>query len=188
MTSSRRLHVAIGALAVVVGVAAVWLWLQTRSPSVIVESRDSAPTAVAMVASDAPRARTNLPVMPVPTPDASGVVHQTVAERDAAKAQRTKWVHSAISSPRERERWTDQGQALIDEVSQRAAHVEDNGCFLQGCTATLTFPSRAAYDSVYSEIITSDAYAAWTGGKRWSTPEEQDDGRIVVALIIYRPN
>lgn len=173
-----RLLVAVGAVAL--ALAAVWLYVQTRP-----RAAATAPAAV-VVASDAERS----PDLPHLATDATApaLPHQTPSERDAAKTQRTQWVQRAIASGSGREIWTDQGQELIDEIGRLAAGVEDSGCFLTGCTATYTFPSRASYDDAYREVTGSPSYAAWTGGKRWSTPEEQDDGRIIVALIIYRPN
>jgi hypothetical protein len=159
--------------------------METRPRAAVEDSHAPAATPTVQARSAATHATGE--VAPPPAPP-NAPPHQSTASREAARAQRTEWVHSAIASGSGRENWTDQGQALVDEIAKRAEHVEDSGCFIQGCTATYTFPSRAAYDTAYRDITDSETYAAWTGGKRWSSPEEQDDGRIIVALILYRPN
>jgi hypothetical protein len=118
--------------------------------------------------------------------DAGNDGHQTAAERDKATAERTMSVQRMLSSQPMINKWKASGQAVIDEVGRRADHVEDNGCFVLGCTATYTFKSRAAYDEAYREATSSEGYIKWPSGKKWLTPEEQDDGRVIVALILYQ--
>jgi hypothetical protein len=188
-------HLALGGFATLLGLAAIWLYVQTRArpqsaepaPAPAPAAAPAAPAVVVGEARDAGAPAVTLGVTGIPI-DAAGAAstHQSVAEREVARAQRTKWVQRAIASHPVHEKWTAAAQALIDQVGQRAEHVDDTGCFVIGCTGTFTFATRAAYDDAYRELTTTPAYETWHSGKRWTTPEEQDDGRVIVALVLYR--
>jgi hypothetical protein len=110
-----------------------------------------------------------------------------VASREAARAERTEWVQR-MASHEGREHWADQGESLLDEIGSRAERIADRGCYISGCTATYTFTSRSVYDQLARDVVGWTTYIAWYGGKQWSTPEDQDDGRVMIALLLYRPD
>ncbi len=182
----RRRYLALGGIVIVLAIVAAWLLLETRARPTVERAPAPRSTPTAADVGGGPRPSTSS-VSGTSPADASGTgAHQSIAERDAAKAERTHWVQRAISSHLVTEKWTASGQALIDRVGQRAAHVQDAGCYVIGCTATFTFASRTAYDDAYRDVTASAEYLTWHSGKRWTLPEEQDDGRIIVALVLYR--
>jgi hypothetical protein len=169
------------------GLAAVWLFVETRSTSATAVS--TSPSAPTTVTADEPHAQsvtpaTSRPVPPTAQPDASSAPVANV-DGDAAHADRVAVV-TRMASHKGREKWAPRAEGVLDDIGQHAERVEDRGCYISGCTATYTFASRAAYDATFRDATDSAAYKGWTGGKRWTTPEQQDDGKIIVALLLYR--
>jgi hypothetical protein len=185
--SSPRRVSALIVVAIALAAAAVWLFFETRSAPTTATSASPPPAAPAADAS-APRSATVPSTSPPSLPAAPAHAAEAVdagSDRDAAHAERVTLV-TRMASHNGREKWAPRAEALLDEIGQRAEHVQDRGCYISGCTATYTFASRASYDTGYRDAIGLAAYTGWTGGKLWTKPEQQDDGRIVVALLLYR--
>jgi hypothetical protein len=144
--------------------------------------------------------RHEAPVPPPPAPPTTATAEPARPRPLAAPAlaagasdarepsERERWVTTVVESGSGREPWTDQGTALLQTIARDAAHTETLGCYIAGCTATYTFASRAAYERAYDAAQRSADYAAWTGGKRWSMPEQAPDGEVTTALLLYRPD
>jgi hypothetical protein len=86
------------------------------------------------------------------------------------------------------EPWDDQGLAILDSAASDATELTDVGCYMAGCVATFTFPSDGAYRRAIADLKLTTAYVAWTGGKQFTTPETLDDGRVVIAILLNRPD
>jgi hypothetical protein len=106
----------------------------------------------------------------------------------AARQERETVLASLRESGEGHEGWETQATELFGSLANRDTQVSDVGCYIAGCAATFTFSSQAAYHSQIDRLQTSPAYAAWTGGKRYSAPETREDGRVIVALVLYRPD
>jgi hypothetical protein len=106
----------------------------------------------------------------------------------AARAERETVLANLRESGSASESWEGQASALFQTFARDVVHVSDDRCFVAGCGATLTFPSEAAMRRAFDDLQTSEAYRKWTGGKRITAPEHLDDGRVVVALVLYRPD
>ena len=86
------------------------------------------------------------------------------------------------------ESWDAQGATLLTSLATGGVTLRDATCYVAGCSATFTFPTERDYQRHIAELETSELYRAWTGGKRLSTPETRPDGRVIVALLLYRPD
>jgi hypothetical protein len=86
------------------------------------------------------------------------------------------------------ERWNDQARALLASLAQGDIVATYAGCYVAGCAATVTFPSRDAYDRLVDDVARGSAFHAWTGGKKWSPLESDSDGRLTAVLVLYRPD
>lgn len=182
---ARPAHVALVALAAALVAAALWLYVQTRA-------RSATPDPVVVVPSDAAVAhRPPRPQAVAPPADAAVVVAaaEPAPPPDASDPHAERVALTAHMAERPgHERWERKGEAVLDEVGGRAQGVEERGCYVSGCTATYRFSSRDAYEAVARDEAASAVYAAWKGPKQWTTPEEQADGQVVVALLLYRPD
>ena len=87
-----------------------------------------------------------------------------------------------------KEPWDDQARALFNTLAQNDTEATYIGCYVAGCGATVSFPTRDAYDRAVDDVGRGSAFHAWTGGKKWSAPEVGSDGRVTAALILYRPD
>ena len=105
-----------------------------------------------------------------------------------ARDERDKALQALIDSGEEREEWGDRAMNLFDSIGRQALATSKLGCYVAGCGATFTFPSVAEFDRRRALVEGTDEYKQWTGGKKWTTPEPTPDGRIAVALILYRPD
>lgn len=140
-------------------------WLATEpAPNAIVVARDAS-SAARVASADASS----------PSRDSS-----SRAEREAALQRLRR------SGPAD-EGWNAQAGAVFDAIKPSAA-VSAVGCYVVGCAATLTFSSEAAYREQLARVQALAAYRAWTGGKQITGPDVQADGRVVVALFLYRPD
>jgi hypothetical protein len=108
--------------------------------------------------------------------------------RASARAEREALVDGLRNSGSGRESWDDQARTLLGSLAAADAEVTWGGCFVAGCTATIVFASREAYDHAIDDVARGSAFHAWTGGKKWSAPEIGDDGRLTAALVLYRPD
>jgi hypothetical protein len=108
------------------------------------------------------------------------------ADALAARDAREELLARVRASGDARESWDGQAKALFDAAGGAVA--ADVGCYVAGCAAELTFPSRDRYARSIDALQGSDAYQAWTGGKVLSPPEVRDDGSVVVAIVLYRPD
>ncbi len=86
------------------------------------------------------------------------------------------------------ESWDELGRNLLGSLAQGDTEVTFAGCFVAGCAATVVFPSRDAYDRAVADVDRGSAFHVWTGGRKWSPPEQGDDGRWTAALALYRPD
>ncbi len=86
------------------------------------------------------------------------------------------------------EHWDEQARALFNSLAKDDTVVAYEGCYVAGCAATLSFASEDDYRRARDEAERSELYRAWTGGKKWSRPDIAEDGRLLVALVVYRPD
>jgi hypothetical protein len=86
------------------------------------------------------------------------------------------------------EKWAEQGISLLRSIAPGRADVTDVGCYVAGCAATLTFRSDAELHRALDDLEGSNIYLSWTGGKKLSAPEQHSDGRVSIALALYRPD
>jgi len=86
------------------------------------------------------------------------------------------------------ESWTGQATTLLDSFATAGVSISDRACFIGGCAATFMFASDREYGMRAAQFVETDAYRAWTGGKRFTSPERRADGRIAVTLLLYRPD
>jgi hypothetical protein len=163
-------------LAVGVAAAAIVLLVAIRSGGDAPTPRGS-PTATA----------------PAPAPDAtpSGAARPDRPPAEVtdphAQTERETLVADLRASGSGAEPWDAQGTALLAAIGRRAVATSQAGCFTAGCAATFTFASRTELDRARIEAARSPQYRAWTGGKRWTTPEVSRD-RVVITLLLYRPD
>ena len=187
--SSTRARLVIAVVALALVGAGAWLFMQTR-PS----APPREPPSVAASPAAPPRPVTPTPPPTAPPPAVSADAGAPAAgqidvvARDAARAQRTEWVERMASHAGREKKWADKCESLLDEIGSRAEREADRGSYIAGCTATYTFTSRRVYDELARDVVGWTTYTAWTGGKQWSSPEYQDDGRVIVALLLYRPD
>ena len=86
------------------------------------------------------------------------------------------------------EPWVTQGASLLDSIATGGTTISERACAIAGCGAVFEFSSMPEYLRQRASAESSTAFEAWTGGKQWSTPETLEDGRVVVALVLYRPD
>lgn len=199
---SRASTVAFGALAAALLAAVIGLVIEVRRGPEPVGTRGSARPASSSVAAADPapvpppaRPAAGLPgtgsVVPAGSESSPG---DPAASPDqlqlvqVARMERGKVLSGLRRSGTGEEPWDGTASALLDAVGGRAAHAESIGCFVAGCGTTLTFASAAEFERQRAEIEAMPDYQAWTGGKRWTVPEPQADGTVVVALALYRPD
>ncbi len=128
---------------------------------------------------------------PEPAPKPVGVeVDAAIVRGDevAARDEREAVLASLRDSGPSAESWDAQATMLLDSVARSPAAASETGCFVAGCGATFTFPSKTEYQRRLDSLLASDGYLAWTGGRRLTAPETRPDGRIVMALVLYRPD
>lgn len=152
------------AIAITGGAIALYV-LATRPAPAIVATTASAP--IVLVARDA---AASIP----------GPIEPARAERESAFQTLRR------SGPAD-ETWNPQAGAVFDSLKSSAT-LSDVGCYVVGCGATLTFRSDRTYRDALAQLETSAPYRAWTGGKQITSPDVQSDGRVVVALLLFRPD
>jgi hypothetical protein len=108
--------------------------------------------------------------------------------RTAARDEREAALDSVRASGDAHEEWAARGTTLLTSAGQHGAQVYGAGCFIAGCGATLSFASDADYRRGIDALVASDAYTAWTGGKKITAPERQPDGHVLVGVVLYRPD
>jgi hypothetical protein len=152
--------------------------------------------------SDAPVVATAVPAVTVtdaaPAPvDAAPVDDAAVAppfdaapatDGTARRAEREALLAKVRDSGNGREGWDDQATDIFTAAIGSTGTIVDSGCFIAGCAATITFPSRAAYQHEIDTLEESQRYRAWTGGKVLTLPELRPDGSEVLAIVLYRPD
>jgi hypothetical protein len=87
-----------------------------------------------------------------------------------------------------RESWDGQATSLLEAVAAGALSSTTPECYIAGCAATFTFANDAVYRERTAAMTASDTYRAWTGGKVLTEPDRKPDGRVVVTLLLYRPD
>jgi hypothetical protein len=87
-----------------------------------------------------------------------------------------------------RESWDGQATSLLEAAAVGALSSTAPECYSAGCAATFTFANDARYRERAAALTASDAYQAWTGGKVLTEPDLRPDGRVVVTLLLYRPD
>jgi hypothetical protein len=50
------------------------------------------------------------------------------------------------------------------------------------------FASMSEYEQAVAAISALPQFRDWTGGKKWTIAEQAPDGRVLVALLLYRPD
>ena len=145
------------------------------------------PPPPAPVAHDASPPRSAPPDAVPALPDAAADAAPGVAAA-ADRAERDALLAGLRESGRGDEPWDAQAGALFAALGRAPAVADVTGCYIAGCGATFTFPSDAAYRQRLVEVEPTDASRAWTGGRRFSKPEPMPDGRVVVGLVLYRPD
>jgi hypothetical protein len=158
-------------VAVIVAAGAIALLVLTRAPAPATTTTPSRDAAIAHA--DASHT------------DATAAA---IAIDAAASAERVQVIAGLSNSGAGAEAWNAQALALLDSLAQRGVAITDAACFVAGCGATFTFPSEAEYRRRIDELQRSDAYRAWTGGKRLTSPELAADGRVTIAVALYRPD
>jgi hypothetical protein len=149
---------------------------------------DARPAPVALAPADAPT--------PTPPPTPITIADATppqAAPGDASadvdpRTEREALVAKVRDSGAGREAWDDQATGLFTAAAGETGAVVDSGCFIAGCEATLSFPSRAGYQHDIDSFVSSERYRGWTGGKVVTRAEVRTDGSVVVALVLYRPD
>lgn len=170
------------AIAAAVIAAAISLWLNVREEGP--RTSDPGPRPA-----ERPQAAGLGPQAPEKYADATVHVEQDGARVvSPARDEREAALQSLLDSGEAKEEWVDRATNLFDLIGRQALATSKLGCYVAGCGATFTFPSVAEFDRRRAIVEASDEYKAWTGGKKWTTPEPTPDGRIVVALILYRPD
>ena len=170
------------AIAAAVVAAAVALWMAVREEKTSdfrLQTSDSGGQKQSVRAPDQPVRHADATVHV--EDDGARVVSPARDERDEAFT-------ALMSSGEAKEEWVDRASNLFDSIGRQALATSKVGCYVAGCGATFTFPSVAEFDRRRALVEASDDYKAWTGGKKWTTPEPTPDGRIAVALILYRPD
>ena len=142
---------------------------------------DAAVHIVTTVATDAP------PPSRLPIDSALAAVNEAAAN-EAARIDREAVIQALAESGAGAEDWDDQATRLVQEFGGAPVATKIAGCFVGGCGATFTFPSGVEYQQRLDALLASDGYRAWTGGKRLSIPESLPGGRIVLAVVLYRPD
>jgi hypothetical protein len=156
----------------------VMLRQDPRSSGRTAPSGDARP----LEARDAPLAP---PVSPV---DAGAAAPIDVERGKMARDERETVLATLRESGPGAEAWDDQALALLASLKHAGADSEGAACFIGGCSATFTFRGELDYRRGLDELVASEGYRAWTGGKRLTTPELGADGRVVVAFVLYRPD
>lgn len=137
------------------------------------DERPATPTIDAAVAIEHARdAAIAIALVDAPSPDASPSAALTTLRTSGAG----------------RESWDGQATSLLEAGAAGAISSTAPECYIAGCAATFTFASDARYRERTAALIASDAYRAWTGGKVLTEPDHQPDGRVVVTLLLYRPD
>jgi hypothetical protein len=117
--------------------------------------------------------------------DASSPVDAQEARDQRADAL----LHLRQSGPGE-ESWNPRAGDVFDAIAALVPPVTitERGCYVVGCRAVVTFASESAYRAELAQIDRLAAYRAWTGGKQITSPDVRPDGRVVVALLLFRPD
>ena len=165
------------ALGAALGAFAIWLRIAAK-PS---EPPAPTPAVAPAPAAVAPAPGSSQPQLP-PSPVAPAPVLAP------EPSERERWVKPVLRSGSGHEQWTERGTSLLEQIGRNAVRSDDVGCYIAGCTATYTFASRDEYDRTIHAVQRSAEYQAWTGGKRWTTPEPAHDGAVTSALVLYRPD
>jgi hypothetical protein len=110
-------------------------------------------------------------------------------EQRAARSDREQMITSLRQSGSGQEVWVAQGTAALDVLAHASGvQMTEAGCFIAGCGAVFTFATETEYRRGVDTLLASDAFRAWTGGKRFAPPERMPDGRVVIAIVLYRPD
>jgi hypothetical protein len=125
---------------------------------------------------------------PAPPPEVRADAWVPGAAETSARDEREKALAELHDSGLGHEDWDSAAEALLGSIARGPVEATDAGCFIAGCGMTYTFPSEDAYLRGIDELQRSDGFRAWTGGKQFTTPERRADGRVVVALLLYRPD
>ena len=106
----------------------------------------------------------------------------------AAHAERETWFARIRDAHAGHEAWDDAGLALLQQLGRDAASVSNEGCYMAGCIAEVTFASLQAYRVAVDAFTSAAAYTSWTGAKHITAPETLANGDVVVAVVLERPD
>lgn len=154
-------------------------------------TRPAEAASVAAVAAPAPAAVAHQDVPPSAVPAAPPPVTHAPAPSSAnaaAHAERATWFARIRDAHVGHEAWDDAGLALLQQLGGDEAAVSDEGCYMAGCIAELTFASLGAYRDAIDAVAGMPAYTSWTGAKHITAPEQLPGGGVVVAVVLERPD
>jgi hypothetical protein len=186
---NRAAVLAIGVVAAVLVVTLVGLLIAVRSgpPAIAVEGPTAPPRAGSDVATPAAAPPLRTPDDAAePAPPPVGTAEDK--DRAPARTERAQLISALLDSGPASESWSGQATKLLEQISKRATGMTPEGCYIAGCAATFVFASIAEYEKAIAASMNLPEYHSWTGGKRWTTPEQAPDGRVLVALLLYRPD
>jgi hypothetical protein len=186
----RAALLVIAGVAVLLLVTLVGLLIEVRSapPASVAErptvSLGAASPAAPPATQPSPRSRAD---SDQPGPPAMGTA--TAEDRASARIERAQLIEALRDSGPASESWVGRATTLLEEISKEyAAGMTPEGCYIAGCAGTFVFASVADYERAIAASMALPDYQGWTGGKRWTTPEHAPDGRVLVALLLYRPD
>ncbi len=168
---------------VIVAIAIFLLWRAIREPVVVapverapVETPPPAPTPTPAPAPIAPA----VPAPPLPAPGD--------APHTPAYDERVAAVDAIRRSGDAYEPWSNDGRRVIADLIVPGARASDIGCYIAGCVGVVTFDTDAAAALAVANLESSQAWQAWTGGKKITTPDIAPDGHTTVAIVLSRPD
>jgi hypothetical protein len=163
---------AFAAVLVAVGIA---LYMMTRS------SPPTAPPVAAPIA-------TPSTAMPSIVTTSAPPALPPSTEESSARREREQ-VLSHIRDPHVgHEHWNDRANRVLDDLARDGEATLERGCYMAGCFATVRFNSDAVEQAAIARVQSSADYTAWTGAKRITPNEESADGKIIIALVLERPD
>jgi hypothetical protein len=77
---------------------------------------------------------------------------------------------------------------VLDDLARDGETTVERGCYMAGCFATVRFASDAIEQATLARVQRSADYSSWTGAKRVTPVEESADGKIIIALVLERPD
>ena len=86
------------------------------------------------------------------------------------------------------EDWNGDAETVFAAIGRPPVSFTEDGCFVAGCAATFTYPSKDAYERALAALPEFPPYRGWTAGKRLTPPDVHADGTVQMTVILYRPD